>query len=234
VIATVYGIGAGPGDPSLLTLRAARVLREVSLLVAPRSAGDRGSVALQIVSGHLSPDCEVFEAIFPMSEDPGDRARAAEDAAMFMAQAAREDRTVGFVTLGDAMLYSTWGYVLRALRRDHPDVPVETVPGVTSFSACAATLGEPLAEGRDALLVWPDTPPSDIGPLLDVAPNIVALKAGRNLTELVDAADAVEASVSAVQRCGMEREVVATDARDLLGRDVEYFTTAFVKRKGAR
>ena len=228
--ATVFGLGAGPGDPSLLTLRAVEVLRGLSLLVAPRSTADGESVALAIVREHLPEGCEVVAAVFPMSEDPAEKARAAAATAAMLADAARAGRPSAFVTLGDAMLFSTWGYVLRELRRDHPDVAIETVPGVTSFSACAARLGEPLAEGRDALLVWPDAPPADIAPLLAIAPNVVALKAGRNLAALVDAAAAAGARVSAVQRCGMERERASVDAADLLGGPVEYFTTAILHK----
>jgi precorrin-2/cobalt-factor-2 C20-methyltransferase len=227
----VYGIGAGPGDPSLLTLKAVEVLERTSLLVAPHATEGGESVALGIVSARLPADCEVVEAVFPMSEDAESKMTAAASVADRLSAAAREGRCAAFVTLGDTMLYSTWGYVLRALRRDHPDVAVETVPGVTAFSACTALLGEPLAEGRQAVLIWPDTPPADLSPLLQIAPNVVALKAGRHLGALCQAADAAGASVSAVQRCGLERERVATEASDLLGGAVEYFTTAIVRKK---
>ncbi|MBU4556022.1 MAG: precorrin-2 C(20)-methyltransferase [Actinobacteria bacterium] len=229
--ATVYGIGAGPGDPSLITLKAVTVLSGLSLLVAPQATEGGESVALGIVSAHLDPQCEVVEAVFPMAEDVALKMAAATGVAARLANAARAGRNAAFVTLGDTMLYSTWGYVLRALRSDHPDVAVQTVPGVPSLCACAALLGEPLAEGRDALLVWPDAPPADLEPLLAVAPNIVAMKAGRHLEALLGAADAAGADVSAVQRCGLERERVAADARELVGGPVEYFTTAIVRKK---
>lgn len=230
---TVYGIGAGPGDPSLLTIKASEVLGRTSLLVAPQATEGGESVALGIVSAHLPDGCEIVEAVFPMSEDAGPKTAAATGVANRLADAARAGRSAAFVTLGDTMLYSTWGYVLRALRRDHPDVAVETVPGVTAFSACMALLGEPLAEGRDAVLIWPDAPPADFTPLLAVAPNIIALKAGRHLSVMLEAADAADATVSAVQRCGLERERVVADASELLSGAVEYFTTAIVRKKEA-
>jgi precorrin-2/cobalt-factor-2 C20-methyltransferase len=229
--AMVYGIGAGPGDPGLLTLRAVEVLRSLSLLVAPRGRAEGGeSVALAIVREHVPASCEVVEAHFPMSEDHGERTAAAERVAAMLADVARAGRNAGFVTLGDTMLYSTWGYVLRALGRHHADAAVETVPGVTALSACVARLGEPLAEGRDPVLIWPGEPPADLAPLLAVAPNIVAMKAGRHLPGLTQSAYAAGANVSAVQRCGMPGERVATDARELLGGEVEYFTTAIVHK----
>lgn len=229
--AVVYGVGVGPGDPSLLTLKAAEVLGRTSLLVAPQAVEGGESVALGIVSAHLPADCEVVEAVFPMSEDAEHKMAAATGVASRLADAARAGHVAAFVTLGDTMLYSTWGYVVRALRRDHADITIETVPGVPAFCACVAALGEPLAEGRDAVLIWPDAPPTDLSPLLAVAPNIVAMKAGRNLAALVEAADAAGARVSAAQRCGMSRERVEADAGELVGGTVEYFTTAIIHMK---
>jgi len=229
--ATVYGIGAGPGDPGLLTLKAAEVLRQLSLLIAPQATESGESVALGIVREHLPAECDVVEAVFPMAEDVALKMAAATSVATRLADAARAGHAAAFVTLGDTMLYSTWGYVLRVLAERHPDIAVETIPGVTSFCACAAHLGQPLAEGRDALLVWPDSPPTDLAPLLAVAPNVVAMKAGRHLDALLDAADAAGAGVSAVQRCGMERERVAVDANELLDGPVEYFTTAIIRKQ---
>lgn len=229
--AIVYGISAGPGDPGLLTLKAAEVLSHLSLLIAPCAVEGGESVALGIVDSHLQDGCEVVEAVFPMSEDGALKKAAATSVAKRLADGARAGRSAAFVTLGDTMLYSTWGYVLRALAENSPDVAVETIPGVTSFCACAAHLGEPLAEGRDALLVWPGSPLVDLASLLAVAPNVVAMKAGRHLDALLESAAAAGAEVSAVQRCGMARERVAVDARELLDGPVEYFTTAIIRQK---
>lgn len=231
--ARIFGIGAGPGDPSLLTLRATEVLGSATLLVAPRAREDAASVALGIVRAQLSDGCTVVEAVFPMSDEAGERTAAAREAARLLAAEASEGGTAVFVTLGDAMLYSTWGYVLRELRARHAEVQVETVPGVTALSAAAARLGRPLAEGAEPLLIWPKELPSDFGDLLGVAPNVVVLKAGRRLEQLVTAASDAGASVSAVRRLGMDREEVAADASELLGGAVDYFTTAIVHREAS-
>lgn len=233
VVAGVYGVGVGPGDPGLLTLRAAEVLRAATLLIAPRASAERSSVALWIVAEFVSPDCEVTEAVFPMSDDHGERSRAAGETAEVLMRCAARGGVAVMVTLGDAMTYSTWGYVLRAAQAacTGSQVIIETVPGVTSFAAAAARLGEPLAEGADALLVWPAVVPADVGALLDVAPNVVALKAGRRLASVVDAAGKEGARVSAVQRLGMDGERLAAEASELLGGPEEYFTTAIMHRE---
>ncbi|MHB9149354.1 MAG: precorrin-2 C(20)-methyltransferase [Thermoleophilia bacterium] len=230
-IATVYGIGVGPGDPKLLTLRAAEVLRSAGLVMAPRASAGHDSVALGIVREHVPGGCKVVEAVFPMSNDRGERNVAARDAADLLATTARSGLIAVMVALGDAMTYSTWGYVLRELRARHADIPVETVPGITSFAAAAARLGEPLAEGSDPLLVWPGSPPDNLGDLLTIAPNMVALKVGRDLQALLAAARSAGARAAAVRRLGMKGEQTALDAADLLGGPTDYFTTAIVHKE---
>jgi precorrin-2/cobalt-factor-2 C20-methyltransferase len=227
VLATIYGIGVGPGDPQLLTLRAAAVLREVGAVLAPRSAEDRDSLALAIARPHLPVDCAVLEAVFPMTEDRATLEQAWEDAARQLIAVAEGGRPAAFLTLGDAMLYSTWSYLMAAVRRLRPDATIDTVPGITAMSACAAAVGQPLAEGRAPLLVWPDEPPAHLDPLTALAPNIVFMKAARHLDALADAVDALGADAVAVRRCSLPDQAVTRDLRAWeSGRS--YFTTVLM------
>jgi precorrin-2/cobalt-factor-2 C20-methyltransferase len=109
-------------------------------------------------------------------------------------------------------------------------VPVETVPGVTAMAACAAAVGRPLAEGRDPLLVWPDEPPADAAALLEVAPNLVFMKAGRHLEALADLAAEAGAEAVAVRRASQADGGSTRDLRAWAG-DREYFTTVLVHRE---
>lgn len=227
----VYGLGVGPGDPGLLTVRGAELLRAAQLVIAPRATAEHASVARGIAAPYLSSTCEVVECVFPMSDDSEARSAAARDAADMLAAIADEGGVAVMITLGDPMTYSTWGYVLRELNTHHCGVPIQTVPGVTSFSAAAARLGEPLAEGGDPLLVWPATLPAELDALLEVAPNVVALKAGRRLESLVHAARTIGARVGAVRRLGLDGEQVATDASRLLEGTTDYLTTAIVHKE---
>jgi len=237
----VFGVGVGPGDPSLLTLRGARVLREASLVVCPKGSADSSSIARAIIAEHMHPACEIIEVVFPMAvasvpPTPPTPApdTAAEQAAALLAAAARRNETAVFVTLGDALLYSTWGYVLRALRARHPDIQAETVPGVTAMSAAAARFGRALVEKDEPLLVWPAGDPAVIPELLDVSPNIVALKAGRCLGAIVSSARAAGADVVIAERLGMEGErVIACDdaaEQATATPDTGYFTTVIMHR----
>lgn len=227
--AVVYGVGVGPGDPSLLTVRAVEVLQRATAVMtpAPRRGGE--SLALEIARRHLPATCEVVHGHFPMTEDREALQAAWDEAAATLLRLAAAP-PVAFITLGDAMLYSTWSYLLAAIRRLAPDVAVETVPGVTAMAACAAAVGRPLAEGRDPLLVWPDEPPADAAGLLEVAPNVVFMKAGRHLHALADLADASGAEAVAVRRASQDRGSSTRDLRAWAG-DREYFTTVLMHRE---
>jgi precorrin-2/cobalt-factor-2 C20-methyltransferase len=228
--AAIYGVGVGPGDPALLTVRAAEVLRSAESVMtpAPRRGGE--SLALEIARTYLPPTCEVVTGHFPMTEDRDTLRAAWDDAAAMLLRLAAASPPVAFITLGDAMLYSTWSYLLAALRRLAPDVAVETVPGVTAMAACAAAVGRPLAEGREPLLVWPDEPPADAAALLELAPNVVFMKAGRHLEALADLAGESGAEAVAVRRASQARASSTADLRSWAG-DGEYFTTVLMHRE---
>jgi len=220
----MYGVGVGPGDPRLLTLRAIEVMQGVSTVIVPRSRGDRDSLALSIARPHLLRRCEILDAILPMTEDREVLEKAWDETAVMMIAQALGGKSVAFLTLGDAMLYSTWSYVLRALRRRMPGALVKTIPGITAMSACAAATGVPLAEGRAPLIIWPDAPPEDTAALLKIAPNLVFMKASRHLGALAEIADV---STVAVRRCSMSDEQTTRDLRSWED-DGEYFTTVLM------
>jgi len=151
---TLYGLGIGPGAPDLLTLRATDVLRRVPTVVGPRPRKGEESLAASIARPHIQPGSRLEELVFPMVRDPTVLRRAwLEAAGQILSWLEAGD--VAFLTLGDASLYSTWTYLRSAIRELKPDQKVETVPGITSFSAAAARTERPLAEGDHALVVVP-------------------------------------------------------------------------------
>lgn len=233
---TVYGVGVGPGDPGLLTMRAVEVLGLVDVIATPAARWDLGSLALEIARPHLPPACAVEKLELPMTEDRETLARAWDDAALRLADHARAGRSAAFITLGDSTLYSTWSYIAASLARLAADVPLETVPGVTAMAACAVAAGEPLAVGREPLLIWPASPPADADRLLDLAPNVVFMKAGRHLAGLASLVEGGECSATAVRRAGQSAAAITHDLREWVD-DRDYFTTVLVRRdegKGGR
>jgi len=151
---TLYGVGVGPGDPELLTLRAAAVLGRVSTVVGPRPRAGEDSLATRIAAPHLPPHARREELVFPMTRDRAALRTAWNDAARRILTLL-EDGDVAFLTLGDSSLYSTWTYLRTAVLELAPGQAVSTIPGITSFAAAAARSGRALAEGDQALLVVP-------------------------------------------------------------------------------
>lgn len=224
----VYGIGVGPGDPKLVTLRAAEVLGRVPVVVAPGSGRGETGLALDVARPYLSPDCRVIVSRLPMTTDREDLREAWEGTARVLAGEASQGRDVAFITIGDPTLYSTWGYVISALRSVFPEVRVETVPGVMSMAACAAYSGMSLAQGREPLLIWPAAPADDLR-RLRAFPNIVLMKAGLHLESIAEIAESSGHEVIAVRRVG---QPTAASTRDLRSwsNESDYFTTVIMKR----
>ncbi len=228
VSAAIYGVGVGPGDAGLVTVRAAEVLGGCSAVLAPAPRRGGESLALEIAGSYLSPACKVVTAHFPMTEDRAVLEAAWDEAAATLLRLAAAP-PVAFITLGDAMLYSTWSYLLAAILRRAPGAAVETIPGVTAMAACSAAVGRPLAEGREPLLVWPGEPPADPAALLDVAPNVVFMKADRHLAALAGAAEDAGAEAVAVRRASQIDARSTTDLRSWTD-EREYFTTVLMHR----
>ena len=181
----LYGIGVGPGDPELLTLKAANILGRVDVILAASSTKNDDSLALDIARPHLAPGVRVIRLGFPMSRDEGTLQSAWEENARLVLAELDQGHDAAFLTLGDPLLYSTFAYLLRTLRRLDPARPVTVVPGITSFQAAAAATETVLAESAQNLLILPGI--RDAGELrrsLDGADNAVILKAYTNFSAI--------------------------------------------------
>lgn len=220
-----YGIGVGPGDPELLTLKAARLLGEADVIAAA-DPGSGISIALRIAAEHVRGKV-ILLCPAPMTRDR-DRLRSAwaEGARRICAQLA-QGRTVAFVTLGDPTLYSTCGYLCRRVRA--AGYGAELVPGVPSFCAAAAAMGESLCEGEEGVLILPASNPL-LEESLNLPVNRVVMKAGRSverLKALLNGTDALEGAVL-VENCGMEGERIVPLREAEAG---GYFSTVMIKDK---
>ena len=221
-----YGVSVGPGDPSLLTLRAAEVLRRCPVIAAPRTGGKM--TALEIVCKVIDLDGkEVLPLDFSMSRDP--HRREAEHRAMAEAVLSRlaKGRDVAMVCLGDISLYASAGYLISRIRQ--AGHPVERIPGVTSVSAAAAVLGQSLAEESAPLRIIPaldDAWKSE----LDLPGTKVLMKPGRRLPDILAYLKETGriASSALVMDCGMEGQQVIVPF-DRLPERASYYTLVIVK-----
>ncbi|WP_440008704.1 cobalt-factor II C(20)-methyltransferase [Halomicrococcus sp. SG-WS-1] len=141
---SLYGVGLGPGDADLVTVRGRRVLEEADVVYSP------GRLSRSVATDHV-PEDRIGDVDFPMTRDEDELRRAWREAADEIAPRAR-DETAAFVTLGDPNVYSTFGHLRRTISAFHPDVDVEIVPGVSAVTAFATALGVEISSGASLAL----------------------------------------------------------------------------------
>jgi len=219
-LGTLYGIGVGPGDPEWMTVKAARILAACRHVCVPRSRDAADSVALEIARPYLRPDAVIHETTFLMTSDRDLLRQSHRQAAQEVLAVLASGEDCCFLTLGDAMLYSTYIYLLRELRESCPAVKVETVPGITAFSAAAALTSFPVGEGKQTVTIVPAS--DDMAVLrraLDGGGSVVLMKVGARLEKVLDELDARGLTEHAVfvSHAGMASQRIETDLRSLRG-----------------
>jgi precorrin-2/cobalt-factor-2 C20-methyltransferase len=183
------GVGMGPGDPELVTVKAVRVLEEAALVVVPVMALDEAGRAEATVRAHVTHE-RVERLVFALDDRGGAteaRTRAWDEAARVVADALRDKGSVAFATIGDPNVYSTFTYLADAVRERLPDVTIETVPGITAMQDLAARSGTVLCEGSESLALLPLTAGIDaFDEALTHFDTVVAYKGGRHMSAVRD------------------------------------------------
>lgn len=151
---TLYGIGVGPGDPELITLKGLRLLKSVPVVAFPAGVPGKSGVAEQIVKSWLQPEQVPLALTFPYIQDAAVLEQAWQVAAdQIWPHLQQAD--VAFVSEGDVSFYSTFTYLAQTLQQRHPEVLIQSIPGICSPLAAAATLGLPLTTRGDRLAILP-------------------------------------------------------------------------------
>jgi precorrin-2/cobalt-factor-2 C20-methyltransferase len=216
----LYGIGIGPGDPDLITVKGSAILSRCGHIFVPKSKIAAESLALTIAGKHIKAGAEIHEVFFPMTKDKAELRKRWDESAEQIAAVLKTGEDAAFITLGDAMLYSTYIYCIRALRRLLPEAEIVTIPGVTSYSAAAAAAGFPIGEGKNPVTIIPTADDlEDVRNALRGKGTVILMKVGSRLgsiVELLKEADVLEESVF-ISHAGMDNQRIETD---LAGMDV--------------
>lgn len=226
-----YGIGVGPGDPELLTVKAINAIKAADVLIAPKTEKKEGSVALSIAKPYLRSDIEIVYQVFPMVKNFADSTDAWEANKKEILSLLEQGKNVAFLTLGDPMFYSTYIYVYRLLKDE--DVKIVTIPGIPAFCAIGSQAGIPIVEGNDVLSIIPATAsPEKIEKAIANCDNAVLMKVYKNFPEIADALDKHDMAKNAVMlsRCGLPDEERIDDIMTQKDRKVNYLSTILTRK----
>ncbi len=227
-----YGIGVGVGSSDAVTKSGIDVLQKLDVLYVPTAkSADSFSVAHEIVRGYLKEGTLIKDRHFPMNYDTKDLQNAWNNIASEIESDVSAGKNVGFVTIGDPMVYSTYIYLLRILK---DKVKIVTIPGITSFLDIASNNNFPLVEGEDALVVVPATMGLDkIKQYVKNENSVVLMKVYKNFDEIINLLieEKLEKHSIVVSNSSKNEEKIYSNIKDIKKEDVSYFTTILINKK---
>lgn len=224
---TFYAVGVGPGDPGLVTLRAAELLRQCPVVAAPRTAGG-DMVALEIARAAVPlEDKTVLPLDFTMRRGADARETAYGASLAALRPVLDSGQDIAMVNLGDVSLYASGRYLLEKLAAE--GYPTVMVPGVPSFCAVAARLGISLTDMEEPLHILPGR--ADLKEALDWPGSKVIMKSGKALPGVLEALEerGLLERAALVNDCGMPSESVWPRLSQAAPAEAGYFTTVIVK-----
>ena len=236
----LIGIGVGPGDPELLTVKAVNAINNADIIMCPASNQDRPSIALSVVSSLIdeSKNQEIIKLIFPMTKDKDILEQTWKKNAKIMAETVLSGKNVVYLTVGDPFLYSTWIYMHKDLKENYPDMDISVIPGIVSMFTFAAKVGVSVAEGAEKVAIIPSC--YDLSSVKEIAKNsesMIFLKDGRYFDQVIQVlkeSGFPDNSIFAIgQDLGTDKEIIRKLTLGEVNDDTlttKYFSILVVKR----
>ena len=185
----LIGIGVGPGDVELLTVKAVKAIQNADIIMCPASKENRPSIALSVVSPIIdkSKNQDIVKLIFPMTKDKKILEDAWKKNAKIMAETVLSGKNVVYLTVGDPFLYSTWIYMHKDLKENYPNMKINVIPGIVSMFTFASKVGVSIAEGAEKVAIIPSC--YDLSSVKEIAKHsesMIFLKDGRYFDQVID------------------------------------------------
>lgn len=228
----LFGIGVGPGDSKLLTVKAVEAIQQADVILTPKTEKKDNSVAYQIASPYISEKTEILPIVFQMVTDMTVVTEQWVENRKMIAEKLDEGKNVVFLTLGDPMLYSTYMYVFKAL--ENTGYEIETIPGIPAFLGIASYMGMPVTEWEENVLIMPATAGEEkLDQALSASDNAVIMKVYKRfemVQKLLRKHHMIKNAVL-VSRAGLPDEVIERDLDSLpADYDPNYLSTIIAKR----
>lgn len=221
----LFGVSVGPGDPELLTVKALRTLERCLVVAVPRTGGEK-TLALDIARQAVDlSGKEILYLEHRMVRDPEVLKQQYQENAAQIAVYLKQGKDVAMLNLGDVAVYSTYSYIAREV--EQMGFSCQMIPGVTSFCACAALLGESLTAADQPLSIFPGSY-SDLEAALDTPGGKVLMKSRHALPSLREAITArgLEDRTAVVSDCGLPSQCIHA----ITDEDIQsYFSTVVIK-----
>jgi precorrin-2/cobalt-factor-2 C20-methyltransferase len=233
-IGTLYGIGVGPGDPELLTVKAFRLLKECPVIAYPRKRHGAKSYAMEIVDVYVDPEQkEMLGLIFPMTRDKEELARQWNSIVEEVWSCLEGGKDVAFITEGDPMLYSTFIHLMRLMNEIHSDVRIVSVPGISSITAAPSRLGIPLADGDEHIGIIPATADkAAMRKALEDHDSVVFIKVAKVLDSMIAVLRELQLldKAAVLTKVSSADELIWRQVGELEGQELEYLTLMVVRK----
>ncbi|HEU5461734.1 MAG TPA: precorrin-2 C(20)-methyltransferase [Nitrososphaeraceae archaeon] len=235
----LFCVGCGPGDPELLTIRALNLIKEADVIFVPTSKSDKPSIVLSIVAKYINKTTKIIHLVFPMVKDKNSLKDYWEKNSSEISRTVKTGKKTLYLTVGDPSLYSTWIYIHRELKKNHKDIEIEIIPGITSIFAFAAESKISLVEGDEHLSIVPACYDlNKVKNTVKASDTIVFLKDGRyfdNVIEMLsDTGFSEESQIAIAQDVSTNENIrEIKHLKDLKGKKQptqKYFSIMVVKR----
>ena len=233
-IGRLYGVGVGPGDPELVTVKARRILSQVAVIFVPKKTEQSESIAESII-GNLSPRIEtkIVGMVLPMLRDEEQLQGYWNQAANTIWRYLKNGEDCAFVNVGDPLFYGTFVHILETVKNSHPEVEVEVIPGISSINAAAARAVVPLASSDERIaIISGNEEDKVIRQTLENFDTVVFMKMNTGFDKLLAILEELSLLEKCVyvRRCTTQDEEIIRDIRRLKGERVDYFSLLIVRK----
>ncbi|NOU96487.1 precorrin-2 C(20)-methyltransferase [Paenibacillus sp. LMG 31456] len=233
-LGVLYGLGVGPGDPELITVKAFRILKESPVIAYPRKKKGAKSYALAITELYVNTEEKTMIGLtFPMTRDREALEMQWNKTVDSVWEHIQQGKNVAFVTEGDPMIYSTFIHLMRLMKERHPEVGIISIPGISSINASASRLGIPMADGDEQIAIVPATEDYDtMRHAIESHDCIVFIK----VAKVIDLMIRVLSDLGLVDKAAVLTKVTSSEEEiwrnilELKGRELEYLTLMVVRK----